>query len=133
MSAAVDGPIDLDAPAGEGPLWGIASAALMGLMSRQVAPTEQGQLQGANASLMGIANLIGPGVFTLVWMFTHVGQLDHWLYQGGFAVVALVTMLVIAMAVHPASRLMRRGLGIRPLRCMELARDLAGKQGLVGG
>src|SRR5437870_3191319 len=46
-------------------------------------------------------DLIGlAGVFTLVWMFTHVGQLDHWLYQGGFAVVALVTMLVIAMAVH---------------------------------
>ena len=28
------------------------------------APSEQGQLQGANASLMGIASLIGPAIFT---------------------------------------------------------------------
>jgi DHA1 family tetracycline resistance protein-like MFS transporter len=29
-----------------------------------VSPTEQGQLQGANASLIGIAELVGPGMFT---------------------------------------------------------------------
>jgi MFS transporter, DHA1 family, tetracycline resistance protein len=44
-------------------LWGIASAALLGLMSHQVGPNEQGALQGANSSLMGIANLFGPLVF----------------------------------------------------------------------
>jgi DHA1 family tetracycline resistance protein-like MFS transporter len=46
-------------------LWGIANPALMGIMSRRVSAQEQGQLQGANASLQGIANLIGPGLFTL--------------------------------------------------------------------
>lgn len=45
-------------------LWGIASAATLALMSRYVGPREQGQLQGANASLMGIAALIGPGLYT---------------------------------------------------------------------
>ena len=45
-------------------LWGIASAATLALMSRHVGASEQGQLQGANASLMGIASLIGPGIFT---------------------------------------------------------------------
>jgi DHA1 family tetracycline resistance protein-like MFS transporter len=30
-----------------------------------VQPTEQGQLQGANSSLMGIAAMIGPAIFTL--------------------------------------------------------------------
>ncbi len=45
-------------------LWGFANAASLGLMSRLVGPSEQGQLQGANASLMGIANLIGPVLFT---------------------------------------------------------------------
>ena len=34
-------------------LWGFASPSALGLMSRLVGPTEQGQLQGANASLMG--------------------------------------------------------------------------------
>jgi DHA1 family tetracycline resistance protein-like MFS transporter len=45
-------------------LWGIANPASQGLMSRHVDPTEQGQLQGAAASLRGIAGLIGPGLFT---------------------------------------------------------------------
>jgi DHA1 family tetracycline resistance protein-like MFS transporter len=45
-------------------LWGIANPAALGIMSPLVSATEQGQLQGANASLMGIANLIGPGLFT---------------------------------------------------------------------
>jgi DHA1 family tetracycline resistance protein-like MFS transporter len=45
-------------------LWGMASAAAMGLMSRLVSGSEQGQLQGANASLMALAGLIGPGLFS---------------------------------------------------------------------
>jgi MFS transporter, DHA1 family, tetracycline resistance protein len=45
-------------------LWGIASAPTLSLMSRHVSEREQGQLQGANASLMGIASLVGPAIFT---------------------------------------------------------------------
>ncbi|HEY7085674.1 MAG TPA: TCR/Tet family MFS transporter [Hyphomicrobiaceae bacterium] len=45
-------------------LWGLAGAAAMGLMSRLVGVTEQGQLQGANASIMALAGLFGPGLFT---------------------------------------------------------------------
>lgn len=37
---------------------------LMGLMTRRVGPSEQGQLQGANSSIMGLTGLIGPGLFT---------------------------------------------------------------------
>ena len=44
-------------------LWGLANASSLGLMSRRVGADEQGQLQGANQSLQGIANLIGPGLF----------------------------------------------------------------------
>ena len=33
---------------------------LQGLMTRRVGPQEQGQLQGANQSLQGIAAIIGP-------------------------------------------------------------------------
>ena len=36
-------------------------------MSRRVSATEQGQLQGANASLVGIANMIGPAIFTTTY------------------------------------------------------------------
>jgi DHA1 family tetracycline resistance protein-like MFS transporter len=45
-------------------LWGIATPSLQTMMTRLVQPTEQGRLQGALASLVGLASLIGPTVFT---------------------------------------------------------------------
>ncbi len=51
-------------------LWGLGGPSLQGLMSGQVGPAEQGRLQGANASLQGIAGLIGPGLFTLTFART---------------------------------------------------------------
>jgi DHA1 family tetracycline resistance protein-like MFS transporter len=50
-------------------LWGMGSAAAMGLMSRMVSGSEQGQLQGANSSLIALAGLLGPGLFaqTFAW------------------------------------------------------------------
>lgn len=48
-------------------LWGFANAAGNSLMSRRLGPSEQGRLQGANACLMGIAGLIGPGLFSQVY------------------------------------------------------------------
>jgi len=50
-------------------LWGFANPSALALMSRHVGADEQGQLQGANASIQGIANLLGPGLFTLVFAF----------------------------------------------------------------
>jgi DHA1 family tetracycline resistance protein-like MFS transporter len=44
-------------------LWGLAGPAILGLMSRLVGPSEQGQLQGANTSLTSVAGLLGPGLF----------------------------------------------------------------------
>jgi DHA1 family tetracycline resistance protein-like MFS transporter len=48
-------------------LWGLAGPACQSLMTRQVGPTEQGRLQGANNSLNGIANLVAPTVFTSIF------------------------------------------------------------------
>ena len=48
-------------------LWGLAGAATMGIMSRLVSGSEQGQLQGANSSLMALAGLIGPYLFSYVF------------------------------------------------------------------
>ena len=47
-----------------GAMMGLYSPSAQGLMSKRVAVTEQGQLQGANASIMGIAGMIGPALFT---------------------------------------------------------------------
>ena len=45
-------------------LWGIAGPSAQGIMTHLVEPTEQGQLQGALSSIMGIASCIGPALFT---------------------------------------------------------------------
>ena len=48
-------------------LMGIATPSLQAIMTRLEDATEQGRLQGALASLTGIANLIGPLVFAQVF------------------------------------------------------------------
>jgi DHA1 family tetracycline resistance protein-like MFS transporter len=56
-------------------LWGVAGPAAQGIMTRHVTASEQGLLQGATASLVGIAELIGPSIFTLTFAyFVRAGQ-----------------------------------------------------------
>jgi DHA1 family tetracycline resistance protein-like MFS transporter len=50
-------------------LWGVAGAATQALMTRIVAPDEQGRLQGATASVQSIAQLVGPFLFTLTFAY----------------------------------------------------------------
>jgi DHA1 family tetracycline resistance protein-like MFS transporter len=45
-------------------LFGLTYPSLQGIMTSRVAPTEQGRLQGALASLMGIAGIVAPLIFT---------------------------------------------------------------------
>jgi DHA1 family tetracycline resistance protein-like MFS transporter len=47
-------------------LWGVCPPVAQAMMSRRVLPTAQGQLQGAWASLIGLAGLLGPGLFTAI-------------------------------------------------------------------
>jgi MFS transporter, DHA1 family, tetracycline resistance protein len=48
-------------------LWGLATPPIQSMMSKRVAPNEQGQLQGALMSLFGVAGMIAPLVFTQVF------------------------------------------------------------------
>ena len=71
-------------------LWGLESPACMALMSRRVGASEQGRLQGANASVTGIANLFGPGVFTQVFAFAIGSGVDWTLPGAPFLIAALL-------------------------------------------
>ena len=51
-------------------LWGFAGPSAQALMTRHVGPSEQGQLQGATSSLVSIAGIIGPGLFTQTFAMT---------------------------------------------------------------
>jgi MFS transporter, DHA1 family, tetracycline resistance protein len=50
-----------------GALAGLYSAAAQSLMTQRVGPHEQGALQGAGSSLLGLVGLIGPGLFTVAF------------------------------------------------------------------
>ena len=86
-------------------LWGPAGAATQALLTRQVAPDQQGQLQGANASLMGVANLIGPGLFTLTFAFA-IGAGRDWGLPGA---PYLVASALLGLAIVVALRVTKSG------------------------
>ncbi len=48
-------------------LWGMTGPALQALLSREIDPREQGQLQGALGSLRGVTGMIGPIMFTHIF------------------------------------------------------------------
>ena len=50
-------------------LWGVSGAATQALMTQQVASDQQGQLQGATASVQSLSQMLGPFLFTLIFAF----------------------------------------------------------------
>ena len=75
-------------------LWGISGAAGQTLMTHHVTAAEQGQLQGANASLTGISELIGPTIFTLT--FAYFVSPGHTPAESGAPFILGSVVLVIA-------------------------------------
>ena len=73
-------------------LWGIANPASLALMSRHVGADEQGQLQGANASISGIASMIGPGLFSLAFAWAIRPELEVNLPGTPFALAGLLLL-----------------------------------------
>ncbi len=84
-------------------LWGLQEPACMALMSRHVGADEQGRLQGANASIAGIANLFGPVLFTQTFAFA-IGTGRHFDLPGA---PFLIAMLLLAGAGILAWRVTR--------------------------
>ena len=78
-------------------LWGIATPSLQAIMTGLVGSTEQGRLQGALASLMGMASCIGPTMFTQIFA-TFVGTRADWRLPGAPFIVA-AALVVLAMLV----------------------------------
>jgi DHA1 family tetracycline resistance protein-like MFS transporter len=51
-------------------MWGFAMPSAQAIMTRHVGTSEQGQLQGANASLMSLAGIFAPAIFALTFSAT---------------------------------------------------------------
>ena len=83
-----------------GALFGLAPPSLQGVMWRRAGPSEQGQLQGANASLAGIAGMTAPVLFTQLFA-TAIGPLRGVGLPGApFLVAALLLIIAAVIAVR---------------------------------
>jgi len=83
---------------------GIAFLGAQGLMTRRVGPSEQGQLQGANSSIMGITGMIGPGLFTLTFA-SFIGTHRDWRLPGApFLLAALLMAVALVLAWRVTGR-----------------------------
>ena len=80
-------------------LAGLTGPSTQGLMSRRVSRSEQGQLQGANTSVRGIAGLIGPAMFTMTFAaFLHKGDMSFDLPGAAFVLAAILVFFAIPLA-----------------------------------
>jgi DHA1 family tetracycline resistance protein-like MFS transporter len=79
-------------------LWGLATPSLQTLMTRLVEPTEQGRLQGALASLVGLASLIGPTVFTQTFAVFISERADLGLPGAPFLLAAVLVIAGMLLA-----------------------------------
>ena len=80
--------------------YGLANPSLQALTTSRVAATEQGQLQGAQGSLTGIASMTAPLLFTQLFALA-IGPLAGWHLPGlPFVVAALFLGAAMLTARH---------------------------------
>src|SRR5947199_365872 len=79
---------------------GFVQPALQSLMTRRVRPSEQGQLQGANASIAGLTGVLGPILFTLVFAWFIGPNAPATLPGMPFFVAAVLMLGSVAVAVR---------------------------------
>ena len=94
-----------------GGLSGMVYQSLQGLMSRQVGPSEQGELQGTIASISSVAQIVGPVAMTQA--FAHFAARDAVPYLPGAPYVLAaglsVAMLAVFLSVRPTAGPSGRG------------------------
>jgi DHA1 family tetracycline resistance protein-like MFS transporter len=91
-------------------LWGFYTPAAQTVMTQHIDPTRQGQLQGALGSLMGVAAIISPPLYTnvLALALEHKDVAPGWPILGApfFVAAALLACALIAalLATKPEAK-----------------------------
>jgi DHA1 family tetracycline resistance protein-like MFS transporter len=87
-------------------LMGLFGPGLQSLMSQRVAPHEQGKLQGANSSIIGIAGMLGPIIFTQSFAYS-VDKAHGWTLPGApFFVASALLLAALLLALQLTRRLL---------------------------
>jgi MFS transporter, DHA1 family, tetracycline resistance protein len=81
-------------------LWGVSGAATQALLTQQVAPDRQGQLQGATSSVQSVSQLVGPFLFTLTFAYFIGASAPVKLPGAPFLLASLLLLLALAIAAR---------------------------------
>jgi MFS transporter, DHA1 family, tetracycline resistance protein len=84
-------------------LWALAAAPAQSIMTQRVSPSEQGELQGALASLRSIAMVIGPGMFSSLFALSIAPPNSFPGAPWFLAAFLLFASLMVAWIVAPKS------------------------------
>jgi MFS transporter, DHA1 family, tetracycline resistance protein len=84
-------------------LWGVSGAAIQSLMTKQVAPDQQGQLQGANTSVQSVSQLLGPFLFTLTFAYFIGATTPRHLPGAPFFLASALVVLAFGIAAAALS------------------------------
>ena len=79
-------------------LWELAGPTSQSLMTRRVSASNQGELQGAIASLRGIAMIIGPQIFA--GTFAYFISRDHHMPGAPWYLAALLLTISLVIALY---------------------------------
>jgi DHA1 family tetracycline resistance protein-like MFS transporter len=93
-------------------LGGIAGPSLQGIMSSQVPPNEQGELQGALTSLVSLTTIVGPIVMS--WLFYEFSKPDADVYFPGAAMIAGAVLTLISAIMARVSLKKNMTVPIKP-------------------
>lgn len=85
-------------------LGGIAGPSLQGIISGQVAPNEQGELQGALTGLISATSIVGPLLMTNLFSWFTAKDAPVYFPGAPFMMGALLTALGIIMAIRPLKK-----------------------------
>jgi len=91
---------------------GFVAPALQSLMTRRVGPSEQGQLEGANASIAGLTGAIGPIFFGLVYSLAIGYRAQFDLLGLPFLVAAVLMLGAVGVAVRVTRESSRAARGV---------------------
>lgn len=81
-------------------LWGLAGPSLQTLMTRQVDPQQQGQLQGAVTSAVSLTGVFGPALFSQLFAVMIVSQQFSALVGAPFLLAAALLLLAAVLALR---------------------------------
>ena len=85
-------------------LGGIAGPAIQGILSNQIPPNEQGQLQGALTSMMAATGIIGPLMMTSIFAYFTAADAPIYFPGAPFVTGAILVLICLFLIIRKGSK-----------------------------